>query len=155
MKTNEYTIDLLAPNVDGKEIEYHIEDAFFQHIDGLVQRGQVTTTLHIEGSTRSVFRFHFHSEGIVFAPCDRCLADVEVPIDTDDTLTVKLGAEYSDEGECIVIPESEGVIDVSQFIYELIALSLPMKVVHEDGQCDEAMLAKLEQLTPVNPLEEE
>ena len=68
MKTNEYAIDLLAPNVDGKEIEYHIEDAFFQHIDGLVQRGQVTTTLHIEGSTRSVFRFHFHSEGTVFAP---------------------------------------------------------------------------------------
>ncbi len=155
MKANEYTIDLLTPNVDGTEKVFHIDDTFFQKVDGLVQRGQVTTTLHIEGSTRSVFRFHFHSEGTVFAPCDLCLADVEVPIDTDDTLTVKLGAEYADEGECIVIPESEGVIDVSQFIYELIALSLPMKVVHEDGQCDEAMMATLEQLTPVNKLDEE
>lgn len=155
MKANEYTIDLLAPNVDGKEMTYHIDDAFFQNIDGLVQRGQVTTLLHIEGSARSVFRFHFHSEGTVFAPCDRCLADVEIPIDVDDTLTVKLGEEYADEGECIIIPESEGVIDVSQFIYELIALSLPMKLVHEDGLCDEAMMAKLEQLTPVSPLDEE
>ena len=68
---------------------------------------------------------------------------------------MKLGAEYADEGECIFIPESEGVIDVSQFIYELIALSLPMKVVHEDGQCDEAMMATLEQLTPVNKFDEE
>ena len=68
---------------------------------------------------------------------------------------MKLGEEYADEGECIIIPESEGVIDVSQFIYELIALSLPMKLVHEDGQCDEAMMAKLEQLTPVSPLDEE
>lgn len=155
MKANEYTIDLLAPNVDGKEMTYLIDDAFFQNIDGLVQRGQVTTSLHIEGSTRSVFRFHFHSEGIVFAPCDRCLADVEIPVDVDDMLTVKLGEEYADEGECIIIPESDGLIDVSQFIYELIALSLPMKLVHEDGQCDEAMMAKLEQLTPVSPLDEE
>jgi len=98
MKANKYTIDLLTPNVDGTEKVFHIDDTFFQNVDGLVQRGQVTTTLHIEGSTRSVFRFHFHSEGIVFAPCDRCLADVEVPIDTDDMLTIKLGVEYADEG---------------------------------------------------------
>ncbi len=155
MKANEYTIDLLAPNVDGMEREYHIDDAFFQNIEGLVQRGQVMTTLRIDGSTRSVFRFHFHSKGTLFAPCDRCLADVEVPIDTDDTLTVKLGVEYADEGDCIVIPESEGVIDVSQFIYELIALSLPLRLVHEEGQCDEAMIATLEKLTPVDSLEEE
>lgn len=155
MKANEYIIDLLTPSVDGKTIDYTIDDAFFQKIDGLVQRGLVKTTLRIEGSTRSVFRFYFHFKGTVFAPCDRCLADVEVPIDTDDMLTVKLGAEYSDEGECIVIPESEGAIDVSQFIYELIALSLPMKLVHEEGQCDEAMMATLERLTPVNKLDEE
>ena len=155
MKTNEYIIDLLAPNVDGKTIDYTIGDEFFQKIDGLIQRGQVKTTLKIEGSARSVFRFSFHSEGTVFAPCDRCLADVEVPIDTDDMLAVKLGAEYSDEGETIVIPESEGVIDVSQFIYELIALSLPMKLVHEEGQCDAVMMATLEQLTPVSKLDEE
>ena len=155
MKANEYIIDLLAPNIDGKTIDYTIGDDFFSQIDGLIQRGRVKTTLKIEGNARSVFRFHFHSEGTVFAPCDRCLADVEVSIDTDDMLAVKLGAEYSDEGETIVIPESEGRIDVSQFIYELIALSLPMKLVHEDGQCDEAMMVKLEQLTPVSPLDEE
>lgn len=155
MKANEYIIDLLAPNIDGKTIDYTIGDDFFQQIDGLIQRGQVKTTLRIEGNARTVFRFYFHSEGKVFAPCDRCLADVEVPIDTDDILSVKLGAEYSDEGEIIVVPENEGVIDVSQFIYELIALSLPMKLVHEEGQCDAAMMATLEQLTPVSKLDEE
>ena len=105
MKANEYQIDLLAPDVVGKTIEYHIDDTFFQQLDGLIQRGQVKTTLHIEGSTRSVFRFHFHSVGVVYAPCDRCLADVEVPIDTDDLLNVKLGAEYADEGLTKASPE--------------------------------------------------
>ena len=155
MKANEYQIDLLAPDVDGKTIEYHIDDNFFQRLDGLIQQGQVKTNLHIEGSTRSVFRFHFHSVGVVYAPCDRCLADVEVPIDTDDLLNVKLGAEYADEGETIIVAENDGMIDVSQFIYEFIALSLPMKLVHEEGQCDEAMMATLEKLTPVSPLDEE
>ena len=155
MKANEYIIDLLAPNINGKTIDYTIGDDFFTQIDGLIQRGQVKTTLKIEGNARSVFRFYFHFEGKVFAPCDRCLADVEVPIDTDDMLAVKLGTEYSDEGETIIVPENEGVIDVSQFIYELIALSLPLKLVHEEGQCDEAMMATLEKLTPVSSLDEE
>jgi hypothetical protein len=30
-----------------------------------------------------------------------------------------------------------------------------MKLVHEEGQCDEAMMATLEKLTPVSPLDEE
>ena len=76
-------------------------------------------------------------------------------IRTDDLLNVKLGAEYADEGETIIVAENDGMIDVSQFIYEFIALSLPMKLVHEEGQCDEAMMAALEKLTPVSPLDEE
>lgn len=144
MKGNKYQIDLLARDIDGLVRDYEIDDSFFQQIDGLIQRGQVETTLQVESTSRMVFHFHFHSKGIIFVPCDRCLADVKVSIDTEDMLTVKLGNGYSDEGDVVVIPESDGYIDVSQYIYEQIALSLPIQVIHPEGECDEDMITKLD-----------
>ena len=51
--------------------------------------------------------------------------------------------EYSDDGECVVVPEAEGRIDLAQFIYEFIALSMPMTCCHEPGECDSAMMLEL------------
>ena len=99
----------------------------------------------MSGSADTRFRFGIRSVGVVYAPCDRCLADVEIPVDTSDEIAVVLGDEYSDEGDVIVVPEKEGAIDLAHVIYEFIALSLPLKLVHEPGNCDEAMMAALEE----------
>ena len=145
MDKNEFKIDLLGSSINGYDAQYTIDDSFFHMIDGFIQRGQIHATLHVEPSTDFVFRFVIHSKGIVYVPCDRCLADIELRIDTKDELFVKLGEEYIDEGNVVVVPEKVGKIDVSQFIYEFIALSLPLKLVHEPGKCDEAMIATLEE----------
>lgn len=145
MDKNGFKIDLLGRGVDGLETEYVIDDSFFSSIDGLIHRGQIKTHVRVSGSAGTRFRFEIHSVGVVYAPCDRCLADVEVPVDTSDEIAVVLGDEYSDEGDVIVVPEKEGTIDLSQVIYEFIALSLPLKLVHEPGNCDEAMIATLEE----------
>ena len=144
-KKEDYRIDLFNRAINGMTVEYDIDDSFFQKIDGLIQRGQLHTTIHAEGNTDTTVRFTIHSEGMVLVPCDRCLADIELRIDTTDQISVKLGEEYADEGEVVVIPENEGVIDISQYVYEFIALSLPLKLTHEPGKCDEAMIAKLDE----------
>jgi len=145
MKRNEYQIDLLSNGINGLSVNYQIDDKFFHDIDGLIQRGKVDTVLSVETVSRYMFHFYFRSKGVIYAPCDRCLADISVMVDTDDMLTVKLGTDFSDDGDVIVIPEQEGVIDVSQYIYEFLALSLPMKLVHKDGECDEQMVLTLHQ----------
>lgn len=138
-----YRIDLFSRGLDGKTLEYDLTDEFFQQIDGLIQRGQLHTNVRIEGNVDTAFHFTIHSEGVVYAPCDRCLADVELRIDTTDTLAVRLGDDYSDEGDIVIIPEKDGTIDLAQYIYEFIALCMPLKLVHEPGKCDEAMIARL------------
>ena len=145
MDKNGFRIDLLGRGVDGLEAEYVLDDSFFDAIDGLVHRGQIRTTVRVSGSADTRFRFGIRSVGVVYAPCDRCLADVEIPVDTSDEIAVVLGDEYSDEGDVIVVPEKEGAIDLAHVIYEFIALSLPLKLVHEPGNCDEAMIATLEE----------
>ena len=137
-----YKIDLLGSGLGGKTFEYEIGDAFFAEIDGLIQRGNIHTTVACL-SAGSVYKFQIHSVGTIIVPCDRCLSDLELRIETSDELNVKLGDEYADDGDCVVVPEAEGYLDLAQFIYEFIALSMPMTCCHEPGKCDDAMMHEL------------
>ena len=137
-----YKIDLLSSGLGGKTFEYEIGDDFFAEIEGLIQRGSIHTTV-VCLSAGSVYKFRIHSIGTVIVPCDRCLADLELRIETADDLNVKLGSEYADDGDCVIVPESEGYLDLAQFIYEFIALSMPMTCCHEPGKCDDAMMHEL------------
>lgn len=137
-----YKIDLLSPGLGGKTFEFEIGNDFFADIEGLVQRGKIHTTV-VCLSAGAVYKFRIHSVGTVIVPCDRCLSDLELRIETADDLNVKLGNEYADEGDCVVIPEFEGYLDLAQFIYEFIALSMPMTCCHEPGKCDDTMMHEL------------
>jgi uncharacterized metal-binding protein YceD (DUF177 family) len=137
-----YKIDLLSSGLGGKTFEFEIGNDFFAEIGGLIQRGNIHTTV-VCLSAGSVYKFRIHSIGTVIVPCDRCLSDLELRIETADDLNVKLGSEYADDGDCVIVPESEGYLDLAQFIYEFIALSMPMTCCHEPGKCDDAMMHEL------------
>ena len=47
----------------------------------------------------------------------------------------------------MIVPEEEGTINVAWFLYEFIALAIPIKHVHAAGKCNKAMAAKLRQHT--------
>ena len=95
-----------------------------------------------------MFEMNFQVEGVVMVPCDRCLDDMEIPIDTHNRLVVKFGKEYAEESdEVVVIPEDEGAINLAWFLYEFIALAIPMKHVHAPGKCNKAMSSKLKKHT--------
>lgn len=141
-KLDAYRVDLLSSKLQGSRLEWILDDSFFEAIDGLIHRGKIHTVVDCQ-NTGSLFRFQISSEGDVIVPCDRCLADLELRIETNDELLVKLGADYSDEGDCVIVPETEGYINLAQFIYEFIALSMPITVCHEPGKCDESMMLQL------------
>ena len=84
---------------DTVEYQYQLDDAFFLDLDAPeVQKGQVNVTLKVR-KTSGVYQLDFHTEGEVVVICDRCLDEMEQPIETTDRLKVKLGAEYSEEDD--------------------------------------------------------
>mgnify|MGYP003415724926 FL=1 len=143
-----YKVELknLSPGVH--EYEYFLENKFFVDIDGdEVQKGKVKVNLTVK-RTSMVFDMNFQLEGIVYVPCDRCLDDMEIPIDTHNRLVVKFGKEYAEESEeIVIIPEEEGEINLAWFIYEFIALAIPMKHIHAPGKCNKTMSSKLKKHT--------
>ena len=129
---------------DTARYDFLLDNLFFSHIDAPeVQKGKVNVVLNIKKTPRA-FEFSFETDGVVWVPCDRCLDEMELPISTSDKLMVKFGSEFAEEGDnLIVIPEDEGEINVAWFIYEFIALSVPMKHVHGPGKCNKSMSSKL------------
>ena len=143
-KFDKYKIDLKGMLAETTKYEFQLDNLFFTHIDAPeVQKGKVNVSLTVK-KTSHAFEFNFATEGVVWVPCDRCLDEMELPIETSDTIRVKFGREFAEEGDnLIIIPEEEGEINVAWFIYEFIALSVPMKHVHGPGKCNKSMTNKL------------
>lgn len=139
-----YNVSLKGNQPDIREIEYVLDNDFFKKIDGNeVQKGKLNVQLTVKRTTVA-FEFSFNIQGVVFVPCDRCLDEMEVLVETTEKLFVKLGKEYAEESDnLIVIPEEEGQINLAWFMYEFVALCIPMKHVHGPGKCNKTMSSKL------------
>jgi uncharacterized metal-binding protein YceD (DUF177 family) len=151
----EYNVELKSMKSDVEERVFTLNDTFFADLDAPeVQKGRLTVQLQVR-RTSGLYVLRFHTHGTILIPCDRCLDDMELPIDTDDELKVKLGDHYDDENEIIEIDENEGFLNVAWFIYEFIALNIPMTHVHEPGACNESMVEELKKHLCVSALDED
>jgi uncharacterized metal-binding protein YceD (DUF177 family) len=138
-----FKIDLKSLPEGHSELELLEDDAYFAALEGNeVEHGRLQTTITID-RTEDFFDLHFHTSGIVIVPCDLCLDDMEQPIDADSHLVAKFGASYSEDDDVITVPENEGILDVSWFIYQFIALNIPLRHVHAPGKCNPAMMRVL------------
>lgn len=139
-----FKLPLKSMSVGVHEFDYKLDTNWFTMIDGPeVQRGDVQAKVRVR-NTGLVYEIEFSLEGTVMVPCDRCLEDMPLPISETSHLIAKFGAEYSDEGEdVIIVPETEGELNIAWFLYEIIALAVPLKHVHQPGKCSKAMSSKL------------
>ena len=94
----------------------------------------------------------FKHSGTVNVPCDLSNENFDLPIKGKLDLIVKFGEAYNDENdEMLILPHGEFQVDVAQYIYEMIVLSVPSKRVHpgiKDGSIAADIVNKLEELAP-------
>ncbi|MDR2955851.1 MAG: DUF177 domain-containing protein [Prevotella sp.] len=141
-----YNIPLRGLAEGKHQFEYDLDNQFFSLIDdgtADVKKGKLKVILSLK-KTSVTFELGFDIKGNVSVPCDRCLDDISIDVDTQNKLIVKFGKEYSEESdEIVIIPEDDGAINIAWFLYEFIVLSLPSKRVHPPGTCNRAMSSKL------------
>lgn len=138
-------IDLKGMEQGLTTLDYRLGDAWFQNLDGAeIKQGDVRVATKVH-RTENYFELDFHIEGKVIVPCDICLDDMEQPICCDNRLVAKFGEEYSEDDDLITVAENDGVLDPAWFIYEFIALNIPIKHVHAPGKCNSAMIKALEE----------
>lgn len=134
-------------NVDLKELKeelttfrYALDDMFFASFPASeIRSGKLSCELAIR-SAGTFYEFYFRITGTVTVPCDRCLDDMELPISADNKMIVKLGDEYFEDDDMIIVDSENPVVDVAWLIYEFVTLSLPLKHTHPKEQCNADML---------------
>lgn len=129
--------------------DYQIDDSFFENFEhSLVQKGQLSAKIAFE-KQESWMALDVEVQGSVVVPCDICAEDFDLPIDGKEHLLIKFGvAEAHDEAEVIYLEHGATGLQIAQYIYERILLSIPMKKVHpiddEGGlTCDPEVLQYL------------
>lgn len=140
---NPYIIDLKALQADTEKFQFVMDDRDLEAVGALeIGKGHLSATVTVRKKAAS-YELDFEIKGFARIICDRCLEEMEQPIDTQGLLEVKFGNELNDDGEVLVLPEDDGTLNVAWYIYEFAALAIPIRHTHPEGTCDAQMDAAL------------
>ncbi len=130
--------------------EYDIDNTFFESFNfDEFESSSIQIRLNfLKKST--LFELGFEANGYVEVPCDVTTELYKQEVTTSLPLVVKFGPEFNDDNEeILILPHEAYEFNVSQFIYEMIVLSIPNKRVHPkvlDGTMESEALKKLKEL---------
>ena len=131
-KLDGYKVDLKGMATDTVSYRWQADNDFFSAVQGSdIKQGLLDVALRVK-RTSGAYELEFQLQGEVEVTCDRCLESMNQPIDAFCTLRVVMGEDFVDDGDMVVIPEREGIINVAWNIYEFAALQIPLRHVHPD-----------------------
>lgn len=149
---NKYNIAFNGLSAGDHDFGFDVGDDLFEAFEGSeIKHGKAHADVVLHKAS-GVLTLSFRITGRVTVECDRCLEDCDLPVDYTGQLAVKFtdreleaGEEY--DGEVLWLNPQAGELNVAQYIYESIALSLPYQRVHPDGadgkpSCNPDMLAR-------------
>lgn len=144
---SEYTIQFEGLKQGTHFFEFEVDNKFFEEFD-CFDYDDSSFKVNLEftkQSTMLLLKFEF--DGYISVPCDRCLDEVDVDVEGEETLIVKFGNEaYDETEEILVLPNHEYEINVAKYIYEYIQVAMPYKRAHKDGECNREVIKALEKV---------
>ncbi len=155
----EFTIQFVGLKLEKHHFDFRIDKKFFEYFEFEdFNSTNIKADVNLN-KKQTLLEFDFKISGTVNVNCDLSNEPFEQKIDGEFQLVVKFGQEYNDENEDILIlPHGEYEINIAQYIYELIVLSVPTKLIHpgvKDGTLQSDILSKLEELSPKSLEEKE
>lgn len=143
-KFSEYKLPLKSLSVGVHEFDFHLDKQFFVNMESADIHG-ADLDVHLKVNYNGDFyTLDFHIVGELTLICDRCLDNLQFPVDTDYHIVVKYGDDYNDDSdEVLELPESDTSLNVAYMIYDTVVLTIPIKHVHPMGKCNRQMSALL------------
>lgn len=123
---------------------YTLDNTFFEGFENEeLREGKVDFEVILERRERMLV-FDFRFKGEVYTVCDRCLGEMVLPVEGEEQLCVKFSDTDTSEDENVTyLPEGAYQIDLAQWMYEYVAVRVPIQKVHPEGQCNPEMLQYL------------
>lgn len=140
----EFCIPFKGLKSGSHHFEFKLDKAFLEAI-GDEELIDVEADVEVEMTkTAQMLTFDVAIDGVAYVECDRCLDELEYPVETEDTLYVKFSEEEIEfDGEVMWLNPADDQLDLSGYIYETLLLSLPYQRVHENiEECNQEMIAR-------------
>lgn len=112
--------------------EFQIDSQFFKEFEeSPIQIADVNVELGFDKSP-DMFVMDFNIRGKIKTECDRCLSVIDLPIESSNQLLIKLSQEeQSDDADIIFMDPEISNLNVAEYIYDFIVLSIPLKKVYD------------------------
>lgn len=133
----DFLIQFTGLKLGEHQFEYHIENDFFDIFDySEFNSANIQVSISMLKKT-TMLELQLSHKGTINVPCDVTNEDFDLPIEGNLNLLVKFGDEFNnDSDELLILPHGEFQLNVIQYIYEMIALSVPYKRIHPDIAAD-------------------
>ena len=150
-KRKEFLIPFAGLKLGKHHFEYQISNAFFEIFDyNEFNNSNIKANVVLEKKS-TMLELAFKHKGTVNVACDLTNEEFDLPIKGNMKLIVRFGEAFNnDNEELLILPHGEFQIDIAQYIYEMIVLSIPLRRIHpgvKDGSLNTEALKKLKELT--------
>ena len=148
---NEFLIPFIGLKLGKHQFEYQVDKTFFADF-GFDEFEDSSIKVNVVLEKKSAFmELAFKHKGTVNVPCDLTGEFFDLPVKGKIRVVVQFGEQFNnDNEELLILPHGEHQIDLKQYIYEMIVLSVPLKKVHpgiKDGTLKTPVLDKLKELS--------
>lgn len=133
-----YSVNIVGLSNKEHRFAYEFGDEFFKKYGtDILSEGSFQVEVLLN-KHETFIEVDFNIKGIGRLICDRSLEPFDYPIQTENKIVFKYGDSYQEmTDEIIVIPRDTATLELGQYIYEFIALAIPLKRLHPKFQ-DEA-----------------
>ena len=131
------------------EYNWHVTQEFFESFGNTqIISADVEAAVKAWKASGDIF-IDCSLQGSVTVPCDRCLEDLEIPVDTEASLKLTFSEADVDEedGREIIEASDDKMFDMAQTIYDYVCLAIPLQHCHEEGACSPEAMKYLSQDT--------
>ena len=144
-RESDYLLDIKTLPIGKHSFEYELDDSFFDKSEfSFKTLGCICAKLEASKQNAGT-ELNIKLTGKISVPCDRCLAEIPLSIDRELVMNLKSDKDgnllNNDEYE---LDFDDGVLDLAPLFNEELLVSIPIRNVHDEGECDDKMLAIFE-----------
>ena len=129
-------------------VECHVDETFFNLDEQTeVRSASVDVAVTVTRKSETTYHLEIACHGTVTVPCDRCLDDLDLPVEVDYRLDVEqTGTELDDTNdELLIVPSEWRELDTAPLVRDTVLLSIPMTHCHaSEDDCNADMLDMLD-----------
>jgi uncharacterized protein len=127
----EFAVNIIGLSKKAHLFNYHLEKGFFEKYGTeAVSEGRFDVEVVLD-KKETFIEVDFKISGKAALVCDRTLDPFDFPINETRKVVFKYGEEAQEiSDEIVIITRDQDSLDLGQYLYEFIALAIPIKKLH-------------------------